>query len=315
MYQEALEIRRRLATANPEVYEPDVSAALNNLAGLYSDMQRFAESEAMYQEALEIRRRLATANPEIYEPDVATTLYNLAILYKKTQRFAESEAMYQEALEIFRRLSKANPEVYEPKVAAALNNLAGLYSDMQRFSESESMYQETLEIRRRLATANPEVYEPNVADTLYNLAILYKETQRFAESKSMCLEALDIYNHLTKEYPQYRPKMNSTLNFLRNMYEEIRQSSTNKNRRRSYIRIFWQWITRKNGPDVAAAFCDLADIYQKNQNFSYAESMYEGALEIYRHLAKENPQVYEIYVTCMQSNLEMLHEKNKMLPS
>lgn len=125
----------------------------------------------------------------------------------------------------------------------------------------------------------------------------------------MCIEALDIYNHLTKEYPQYRPKMNYTLNFLRNMYEEIRQSSTNKNRRRSYIRIFWQWTTRKNGHDVVAAFCDFADIYQKNQNFSWAESMYEEALEIYCRLAKENPKVYDIYVTCMQSNLEMLHEK------
>ena len=60
---------------------------------------------------------------------------------------------------------------------------------------------------------------------------------------------------------------------------------------------------------MAASFCDFAEIYQKNQNFSYAESMYEEALEIYCRLAKENPKVYDIYVTCMQSNLEMLHEK------
>jgi tetratricopeptide (TPR) repeat protein len=152
---------------------------------------------------------------------------------------------YQEALGIRRRLAAANPETYAPDVAMTLNNFAVLYKKTQRSLESEAMYQEALEIYRRLAAANPEAYEPNVASTLNNFALLYKKTQRFSESEAICLEALDIYNHLTKEHPQYRPKMNYTLNFLMNMYEEIRQSSTNKNRRRSYIRIFWQWITRK----------------------------------------------------------------------
>ena len=106
MYNEALEIYRRLANSTPQAYEPDVAQTLNNLANLYSDTQRFTDSEAMYKEALEIYRRLAESNPQAYESNVAVTLNNLAVLYYDTKRFTESEAMYNEALEIRRRLKR-----------------------------------------------------------------------------------------------------------------------------------------------------------------------------------------------------------------
>ena len=63
MYMAALEIHKRLADTNPQAYEPDLARSYNNLAVLYSDTQRFAESEQMYKAALEIRKRLAEANP------------------------------------------------------------------------------------------------------------------------------------------------------------------------------------------------------------------------------------------------------------
>ena len=181
---------------------------LNNLALLYSNTQRFTESEKMYMEALEIRRRLAKDNPKAYEPDVAGTLNNLAGLYYNTQRFTESEKMYMEALEIYRRLAKDNPKAYEPYVAATLNGLAILYSDTQRFTESEKMYMEALEIYQRLAKDNPKAYEQDVAGTLNNLAILYKNTQRFTESEKIYKEALEIYKRLAIDNTlKYKPKV------------------------------------------------------------------------------------------------------------
>ena len=208
LYQEALEIYRSLAAANPQAYEPDVAMTLNNLAALYSDTQRFEESEAMYREALEIRRRLAAANPQAYEPDVAATLNNLAALYYSTQRLGESEEVYREALEIRCRLAAANPQAYEPDVARTLYNLAILYYSTQRFGESEAMYREALEIYRRIAASNPQAYESDVAQTLNNLAILYKSTQRYGESEAMYREALEIYKRLCDNQPDlYRGRV------------------------------------------------------------------------------------------------------------
>lgn len=115
-YEKALEIRQRLAKSNPNAYEPDVAATLNNLAFLYSNTQRLTESEKMYKQALEIYQRLALANPKAYEPNVALMQHNLAFLYSQTQRLVESEDMFKQALEIYRRLAKENPIIYQQKI-------------------------------------------------------------------------------------------------------------------------------------------------------------------------------------------------------
>ena len=202
MYKVALEIRKRLADANPQAYEPDFAICCHNLATLYYLTQRFTESEQMHKNALEICKRLADSNPQTYEPNLADSYNNLAALYSKTQRYEESEQMYKTALEIRKRLADASPQAYEPNLALSYNNLAVLYNDTQRFTESEQMHKAALEIRKRLADANPQAFEPDLADSYNNLAILYYTTQRYAESEQMCKVAITIYERLYEGAPQ-----------------------------------------------------------------------------------------------------------------
>ena len=220
-YDKALKIFRRQVQENPQAYEPDLASTLNNLAALYSNIQRFDESEAMYKEALEIRRRLAKSNPQAYEPYVATTLNNLANLYKATQRFSESEAMYKEALEIYRRIAKSNPQAYEPDLASTFNNLAALYSNIQRFDESEVMYKEALEIRRRLAKSNPQAYEPDMAMTIYNCGLLNLKQKEYAEAIPMFEKALDIYRRLAEKNLAQQQWYVGSLYFLSTLYPTV----------------------------------------------------------------------------------------------
>jgi len=121
-YQEALDILRQLAKANPAAYQADVAETLNNLAILFKNNERMKEAQAAYQEALEIYRQLAKADSAAYLPDVALTLNNLTTLYKDTQRTEEAEAAFREALDIRRQLAKTNPATYQPDVATTLNN-------------------------------------------------------------------------------------------------------------------------------------------------------------------------------------------------
>ena len=202
MYKSAVAIFERLAKDTPQAYEPDLASSYNNLAVLYSDTQRFKESEVMHKLALAIRKRLADANPQAYEPRLADSYNNLANLYYNTQHFTESEMMYKSALEIRKRLTDTNPQAYEPDLAQSYNNLANLYSDIRRLTESEKMHKEALEIRKRLADANPQVYEPNLVTSYHNLAILYYDTQRYAESEQMYKAAITIYERLYEGAPQ-----------------------------------------------------------------------------------------------------------------
>ena len=104
LYQEALEVYRRLAEKNPETYEPDLAASCNNLAILYKNTNRFPEAETLYQEALEIRRRLAEKAPEAYEPSLADSCYNLAILlFKVKHDKPASKALFEQVLAIYEK--------------------------------------------------------------------------------------------------------------------------------------------------------------------------------------------------------------------
>jgi tetratricopeptide (TPR) repeat protein len=126
-YLRALEIRERLAKANPKAYEANVATIFNNLANLYRDTKRFDKAEDYYLLALEIRERLSKAHPEVYKKNVATTLNNLTNFYKKTHRFNKAEEYSREALKW-----SDNVGIYTNLAAAIL--LQG------RFEEAKEIY-------------------------------------------------------------------------------------------------------------------------------------------------------------------------------
>ena len=74
MYLKAMQIRRRLALANPSAYEPVLAESCRMLAGLYHKVHRLTGAEIFCREALGIYRRLAEGNPEVYAADLATSM-------------------------------------------------------------------------------------------------------------------------------------------------------------------------------------------------------------------------------------------------
>ncbi|HKT03466.1 MAG TPA: tetratricopeptide repeat protein, partial [Rugosimonospora sp.] len=74
---EAVEIRRRLAAANPDRFESDLARSLMNLGADSSALGRREEALTAATEAVVIYRRLTAANPDAHEPDLAGSLTNL----------------------------------------------------------------------------------------------------------------------------------------------------------------------------------------------------------------------------------------------
>ncbi len=201
MHKSALEIRRRLAKGNPQLYESDLAVTFNNLGVLYEELYRHKDSELMYKSALEIRRILAKENPQLYESDLAGTLNNLARIYQILDRYEDSELMFKEALEIYRRLAKKNPRTHKSDLASVLNNLGRLYKKTHRYEDSEMVLNVALEIRRKLAKENPNAYIPTLVNPLINLGSLYKETHRYEDSELIYSELLEILYNLVENEP------------------------------------------------------------------------------------------------------------------
>jgi len=130
LLEHALALYRRLAHAQPEVYESYVATTLSNLGAALQELGQYEAAVAAYEEALAIRRQLAHAQPEVYESYVAATLNNLGVALSDLRRYEAAVAAYEEALALYRRLAHAQPEVYESYVAATLNNLGAALQEL-----------------------------------------------------------------------------------------------------------------------------------------------------------------------------------------
>jgi tetratricopeptide (TPR) repeat protein len=127
--REAVDIRRRLAQADPARFEPDLATSLNNLSNRLSDAGDGACAQAVIHEAADIFRRLAQANPARFEPDLAMSLNNLSVRLGNAGDGVGALAVIPEAVDIYRRLAQANPALFEPDLAMSLNNLSNQLSD------------------------------------------------------------------------------------------------------------------------------------------------------------------------------------------
>jgi CHAT domain-containing protein/Tfp pilus assembly protein PilF len=179
-----------------------VAGTLHNLAGVYSDEGRDADSQGLYERALAIEEK--ELGPDSAE--VARALAALATVYGEHGRYAEARSAARRALAIREKaLGPDHPEVAVSLVIAAMvdrvqgnndeaeqfyrramtiltnahaeNNvempivtdaLARLYLDERRYDEAEQIDQKTLAILQRTLGAN----HPQVARSLDHLALV-----------------------------------------------------------------------------------------------------------------------------------------------
>ena len=299
-FKEAEEYYNKILKTGQEkqlISKYQIAGLYNNLALLYSDTQRFKESEEMNKAAIQIRERLAKENPKVYVSELARSYNNLAVLYRNTQRFKESEEMNKAAIQIRERLAKENPKAYESELARSYNNLANLYSDTQRFKESEEMNKAAIQIYERLAEKNPKVYEKDLATSYNNLALLYSDTQRFKESEEMNKAAIQIRERLAKENPKvYEKDLATSYNNLAVLYNNTQRYKESEEMLKAAIQIY-ERLAKKNPKayesDLARSYNNLAVLYYCTQQFKESEEMYKAAIQIYERLYNNNPQEYQ----------------------
>ena len=112
LFERALAIDE--ATCGPD--HPDVSAALNNLAGALRDLGHPEQAQPLLERALAIDE--AIYGPD--HPDVATTLNNLALALRALGHPDQAQPLLERALAI----TEATYGPDHPTVAIRLNNLA-----------------------------------------------------------------------------------------------------------------------------------------------------------------------------------------------
>ena len=198
---EAVELRRRLAEANPAAHLPDLAGSLHNLANRLSEVGRREEALAPVNEAVELRRRQAETNPAAYLPYLAGSLHNLANRLSEVGRREEALAPVNEAVELRRRLAEADPAAYLPDLTDSLNNLAMRLGEVGRWEEALALADEAVELCRRLAEANLAAYLPDLAMSLTTLGGSLVQVGRWEEAVAPAGEAVEIRRRLAEANP------------------------------------------------------------------------------------------------------------------
>ncbi len=181
------------------VDEKDQASALNSLALLLQDTNRFAEGEPLMRRALAIYEK--SYGPE--HPNVAAALNNLATLLNATNRLADAEPLMRRALAI----DEKSYGTEHPAVAIDLNNLATLMYATNRLAEAEPLMRRALAIDEK--SYGPE--HPMVAIRLNNLALLLKDTNRLAEAEPVMRRVVVVFE---KSYGADHPDVATALNNL-----------------------------------------------------------------------------------------------------
>jgi tetratricopeptide (TPR) repeat protein len=97
--QEAVEVYRKLAEANPQAFLPNLAMSLNNLGNGLSALGRREQALETAQEAVDIRRKLAEANPQAFLPNLAMSLGTYGSVLLALDRHSEASLAFAEGLQ------------------------------------------------------------------------------------------------------------------------------------------------------------------------------------------------------------------------
>lgn len=183
LYQRALTIGERILGDEHLL----VATALNNLATIYKQQERYAEAEQLYQRAIRIRG-------SNYR-DFTSSLSNLAEIHKQQKKYEQAEELFQQALDI--REQEFGPDDIE--TALATYHLAKFCYDQGKYKKAERLYRQALGICEQ--ALGPE--HLTVARPLRGLADLYAAQEKYAEAELYYRRTLAIRaQHLGQKHPE-----------------------------------------------------------------------------------------------------------------
>src|SRR5262245_41728046 len=268
--ERVLEIRERLLGTEHD----DVTAAIGELASIYTDKGAYVKAEPLYRRALDIREKTLGKD----HPDTAESLHDLAILYYCQGKYEEAEPLFRRSLDINEKALGQD----HPYTSYSLNNLAMLYQAQGKYEEAEPLIKRALGIRERALGQDHRA----TATSVNNLAFIYDSQGKYAEAEPLYKRALDIWE---KALGKDHPSTARALNNLAALYQEQGQYEKAEPLRKRVLDI-WEKGLGKDHPDTAISLDNLAVLYLSQEKYREAEPLIKRALDIFeKTLGKDHP--------------------------
>lgn len=242
---------RALAALDPEVYDPDLAAALDTASLVLGTLGRPADALVAARESVALFRDRAqpggageSGDAALFLPYLAAAMSNLSVRLHEAGDDTAALETAREAASLFRDLATpadlaAAPAAptgllpdeaaemptpppplgeHSPGLAAALGNLANRLDEAHRGREALVAYAEAAAVYQQLVVRDPDRFRPPLARITNNRAVLLRESGETAVAISTTRQAVNIYRSLAATRPEiYRDYLAMTLGNLANM--------------------------------------------------------------------------------------------------
>ena len=126
---------------------PRTATALNNLAGLYSQIDEPGKAISAYKKSLKILKMFLRPD----HPEIAIALNNIGLSYSETGNVSEAEKFYLKSIKINRK------ENQNQSLINAWANLGSLYYKKQNYEQAERYLVNAVELQKRSVKKNTPI--------------------------------------------------------------------------------------------------------------------------------------------------------------
>ncbi len=237
--------------------EKDYLGALQYLATLYLETEKYVAAEALYLKISTLQKELKGSDNLFYIQCIG----QLGYCYYGMGRYEIAEKKYLEALKIARTIL----ENVAPTYSSLLNNLGLLYNTTGRYEEAEQLYLEVVEIDRK--SNNGHYY----ATSLNNLAVLYQEMGRYEAAKKLYLQSQELRKNIYGiEHVNYALGLNNIGNLYEAMNQNLLAEAYYKDVRK---------ILSPHSPHYVYSLNASAKLYFKQKKYTEAEDLWLQVLK------------------------------------
>lgn len=252
-------------------YDENIPYMLDELATVYNNTGRYAESLPIFRKTLEVEEKIKGH----YSRDIAIDYNNLGHAYRLTGHYSEALNALKEAANILLKVSGSNDFL----LGIIYGQIGGIYQSSGRYSYAETFLKQAV-----LSAENSS--KDNIGEALLGLAKLYDMRDKYDDAEKLYYKAL---KYLAEYFGLVSTNTVSTLELIANHYIKIGKDKTAEG-------IVQQALDIQARIDYGAKYTSLrlvlANIYQNTGRITQAESIYlEEIQNREKAIGAENPSL------------------------
>ncbi|RYZ26800.1 MAG: tetratricopeptide repeat protein, partial [Chitinophagaceae bacterium] len=322
VYEECLDVYRRLKTESPKAFGSNLANVLYQLGSVLKKKYQYKAAEEKFEEAFTLYTQLSKEENFVFNQEMAQTISALAAILGDKQLLRQAEAGFKQALNLVKPLQKTNKDIYNVSLAAIQADLALLYLNGGMYKTADSVYKLALNILRQNDSLNVLANQVAIAEIQNKLGYIY-----LLQNKNEAAEVV-LQNALTacRKYQSTSPGIYDLL--LANVMANLGMLYTRKANLGTYV------VSKKDSalakdfledsrhgilklvnaapdyysPSLAAINEDLGFFFTEVNDRDSAEIFYAESVTIYERYAILVPGMFELRLAGVQRKLGTIYQ-------